>query len=211
MLLKIERTINKLSDCVAYIASALLVLLVLVVTYNVMGRYLFPWLASQGVLDITVPSVALQELAWHLYSALFLLGISYALKSGKHVRVDIVYDSLSVKARAIIDIVGALLFLMPLCLIIIVSGFYFASDAFTVYGNVPDNFFAALQQIVTEGIGEKSQDPGGLLNRFIIKSVIPFAFLLLLLNAVAFIIHKINILRGISLENATDQSTHEYN
>lgn len=208
MLLKTERVINKLSDYVAYIAAGLLILLVLVIFYNVIGRYLFPWIASLGLPYITIPAVALQELAWHLYSAIFLLGISYALKTGNHVRVDIVYENLSVRTRAIIDIVGTVFFLIPLCFIVMVSGWTFTVDAFTVYDNVPDGFVATIKQIFTEGVGEKTQDPGGLLNRFIIKSVIPLSFFLLLLNAIAFLIHKINLLSGVEGENEMDKITH---
>lgn len=208
MLIKVEKTINKMSDYVGCIAAVLLMLLVLIISYNVMGRYLFPWLASFGLPYITVPAVALQELAWHLYSAVFLLGISYALKTGNHVRVDIIYENLSLKTRTIIDLVGTSLFLIPLCLIVIYSGWEFTKSAFTVYGNVPEGFSGAFTQLVTEGIGEKTQDPGGLLNRFIIKGVIPLSFLLLLLNAISFLIHKINLLTGAAEENEMDRSTH---
>lgn len=53
-------------------------------------------------------SIAFQELEWHLFATVFLLGIPYAIKAGGHVRVDLFYERLSMKAQAVIDILGTL-------------------------------------------------------------------------------------------------------
>jgi TRAP-type mannitol/chloroaromatic compound transport system permease small subunit len=89
-------------------AAVLVVLLALLVTYDAMMRYLF----SAG-------SIALQEVEWHLYDVIFLLGISYALKHDKHVRVDIFYERYSGESRALIQIFSMLFLVIPFSLLMI--------------------------------------------------------------------------------------------
>ncbi|MBD5770543.1 TRAP transporter small permease subunit [Marinomonas colpomeniae] len=190
MLLKIENSINKLIDAVGVIAGMLLIILVLVISYNVVGRYAFG-----------ISSVALEEFSWHLYSSLFLLGISYALRTESHVRVDIIFENLSIKTQSIINVVGSLVALFPLCLIVIYYGWGFMMDSYQL-GSHPDTISGWLQQFFTTGIGEKSSDPGGLLNRFIIRGMIPLSFLLLALSTVSFFLKNLNILMGQSKEES---------
>lgn len=173
-------------DYVGYIAASILILLVIVITFNVSNRYLFNF---SGI------GVGAEELAWHLYSICFLLGIPYALKTSSHVRVDLIFEKLSDKNKAIIDLIGSCLFLLPLCVIVVWGGWHFTADAWNL-GSIPDSLGGKLYQIVTTGIGEKSQDPGGLLNRWFIKGIIPLSFLLLFLATISFMLHKINILLG---------------
>lgn len=194
MLIKLEHGINRLMDWVGVLASALLILLVVVITFNVANRYLF---------NISGIGIGFEELAWHFYAASFLLGIPYALRTSSHVRVDLIFENLSLRTQAIIDLVGTLIFLIPLCLVVIWSGWAFAIEAWGL-GSRPDEIGALIKQIINTGIGEKSQDPGGLLNRWIIKGVIPFSFFLLLLAAFSFAIHKVNILMGVEYENEQD-------
>ncbi len=199
VLQKIENKINRLMDWVGIASALLLIALVLVIAFNVANRYYFK-LSSVGV--------GAEELAWHFYSACFLLGIPYALRSGSHVRVDLIFEGLSVKTRAIIDLVGSVIFLIPFCLVVIWGGWLFTSEAWGL-GARPDEIGALIKQIVTTGVGEKTQDPGGLLNRWIIKGVIPLSFSLLLLAAISFMLHKVNVLMGVSEEDETD-GVHEH-
>lgn len=185
MLLTLEHRLNRLMDWLGNIAAAMLIMLVLIMAYNVIGRYAF-----------RASSLGLEELSWHLYAAIFLLGIPFALRSGAHVRVDLVYEKLSVKTQALIDLVGCLLLLLPTCLVIIWGGWQFTAAAYGL-GDQPDSISAFFQQLLSGGIGEKSQDPGGLLNRWIIKGVIPLSFFFLLLAGVSFFIHKLNIYLGV--------------
>jgi TRAP-type mannitol/chloroaromatic compound transport system permease small subunit len=193
MLITIENAINRLMDWVGILATFLLILLVLVISFNVSNRYFF---------NISGVGIGAEELAWHLYSSCFLLGIPYALRTSSHVRVDLVFERLSDKKRAIIDLAGSCIFLIPFCLVVIWSGWHFFIDAWEL-GSRPDNIGALLQQMVTNGIGEKSQDPGGLLNRWLIKGVIPLSFLLLLLATISFMIHKINVLLNLTENTAS--------
>lgn len=191
MLIKIERGINRLMDWVGIVSATLLILLVVVIGFNVINRYAFKF---DGI------GVGYEELAWHFYAACFLLGIPYALRTASHVRVDLIFENLKPKTKAIIDMIGTLIFLVPFCVVVIWSGWAFFAEAWGL-GSRPDEIGGIIKQIVTTGIGEKSQDPGGLLNRWIIKGVIPLSFFLLLLASVSFFIHKVNILMGVEYDD----------
>ncbi|SFV66505.1 TRAP dicarboxylate transporter, DctQ subunit, unknown substrate 6 [hydrothermal vent metagenome] len=140
----------------------LLLLLILNVFLDVILRYVF-----------NNSSIALQEMEWHLFSAMFLLGISYTLQHDSHVRVDFLYDKKSPKIKATINILGFFVFILPISLLIIIYGFDFAYEAFK--------------------LNEQSGDPGGLTNRFIIKSIIPISFLLVLILGLTFLKNNIQL------------------
>lgn len=181
-------------DWIGNLASAMLLLLVVMVAYNVISRYAF-----------SASSIGLEEISWHLYAAMFLLGIPFALRSGSHVRVDLLYENFTPKTQALIDLIGCLIFLLPMCLVIIWSGWNFTIAAYSL-GELPDSVSTFFQQLVSTGIGEKSQDPGGLLNRWIIKGVIPLSFVFLLLASIAFFIQKLNQFLGISNPSKDNQA-----
>lgn len=168
------------------IATCLLVGSVFVTGFNVINRY---YLQIPGI------GVGGEEVAWHLYAACFMLGIPYALKTSSHVRVDIFFDSLSKQKQAIIDLVGSALFLLPLCAILIWGGFHFVHDAWQL-GDRPSEIIPLIEKIITEGVGERSQDPGGLLNRWFIKAVIPVSFALTLMASIALMLNRWSVLKG---------------
>ena len=182
MFFEIEKKINKLMDILGAISSFLLIILVTVISYNVIGRYVFG-----------TSSVGLEEFSWHLYSTVFLLSISYALKTESHVRVDIIFERLSIRSQAIINTIGSLFVLLPICGIIVYYGCLFMYESYQ-WGSHADSISGLISQFMTTGIGEKSSDPGGLLNRFIIKGMIPLSFLFLGLSAVSFIIKNVRLL-----------------
>ncbi len=160
------------------IASGLLILLVLMMCYNVIARYAF-----------SASSIGLEELTWHAYAAIFLLGIPYALQTGSHVRVDLLYERFSELNQHKVDLIGTALFLVPACAIVIYTGWQFTLAAYQL-GPQPGSVSEFFTQLVSSGIGERSQDPGGLLNRWIIKAVIPLSFIFLLMSAVATFLEK---------------------
>ena len=166
MLLKLEKLFDRFSDLMGWIAGFLNLVMLVNVFYDSIMRYFF-----------NTGSIALQEMEWHLFSLVFLFGMAYTLKEDGHVRVDIVYDHFSPRWKAIVKIGGALLFLIPLSLLIIEGSFWYVHEAFTS--------------------GEISGDPGGLGYRWLIKSVIPVSFVFLVISAIGFVLHNINIFRGI--------------
>lgn len=186
MLKYIESIINFILDSTGKLASLLLIILVCIIAFNVINRYAF----SQS-------SIALDELSWHLYSSIFLLGIAYAVRTGSHVRVDLFYESHSTKTKTIIDIVGTLVLMLPFCTIMIYYGFIFAKESYS-FGPHASTPGGLINQFLTTGIGERSQDPGGLNNRFVIKSVIPLAFALTFLSGVSVLIDKCRVLKQIN-------------
>lgn len=178
------KLVRQLISAMGAIASALLILLVILMCYNVIARYAF-----------SASSIGLEELSWHAYAVIFLLGIPYALQSGSHVRVDLLFEKMSHRNQQRVDLVGTALFLIPTCLVIIYTGWQFTSAAYQL-GTQPDSVSQFFTQLLSTGIGERSQDPGGLLNRWIIKAVIPLSFLFLLLAAVASLLEKWMEFRG---------------
>jgi tripartite ATP-independent transporter DctM subunit len=149
--------IDTLTKKIGFIAGVLALLLALLIGYDAMMRYLF----SEG-------SIALQEIEWHLFDIVFLLGLSYALKHDKHVRVDILFTHYSKQSKAIVQILSMLFLLIPFSL-------YFLNGT--------------LDMVVQSYLQhEVSSDPGGLAYRFIIKGILFIAFILLVLQAISEII-----------------------
>ncbi len=165
MLLKLERVTDKIIDFFGLITAILLLLMILNVAYDVFARYV-----------LHNSSIAMQEFEWHLFAVIMLYGTGYALKHNAHVRVDFIYDRLNSKKQALINIIGSILFILPLALLIIYGSYDFVMDSYTT--------------------NEISEDPGGLPYRWIIKAQIPFAFIFLLFCTLNFVIKNINILRG---------------
>ena len=121
-------------------------------------------------------SNAFLEIQWYLFGAMFLLAAGYALKHGEHVRVDVFFSKMSPRTQAWVDVVGTILFLMPMAIIIA---------------------WLSIPMVVNSiRIQEHSSDAGGLL-RWPIKIMIPLGFALLALQGLAEIIKKTAIARGI--------------
>lgn len=125
-----------------------------VILYSVIGRYAF----GQG-------SVMLEEISWHLAGAAWLVGLSYALVTDHHVRVDVLHERLSLDAKAWIEVLGILFLLLPFLVI-------------TLDGAV-EYFQSSYQQ------NERSQAPAGLPARWALKFVMAAAFALLLAGAIS--------------------------
>ena len=147
--------------------------LVLVVFTDVVMRYLF-----------NTSYVFTQELEWHIFSFIFLVGAGYTLLHDGHVRVDIFYQVVGPKAQAWINLVGVIFFLIPGCYLIIQTSTEFALSSWDVL--------------------EGSSDPGGIPFRFIIKGFIPLGFLLLLLQGISLGIKSLLVITGKIVEEHKD-------
>lgn len=111
----------------------------------------------------------------YMHGVLFMLGIGYTLKHQNHVRVDIIYQRMSPRVRAVIDIIGTLIFLFP------VSSFI---------------FFASLDYVALSwSFGESSAQPGGLPGTYVIKALIPTMAFLLFLQGFADLLRNVAVLR----------------
>lgn len=98
--------VDRLSEVTGQVFAWLVAPLILGVCYEVLARYVF-----------NAPTVWAYDLAYMLYAGIFLLGAAYTLKRGAHIRTDFLYNNLSERARAAIDLVGYLLFLPALALL----------------------------------------------------------------------------------------------
>ena len=65
--------------------------------------------------EVQTGSIALQESVTYLHATVFMLGAAYTMQRDEHVRVDIFYRNMSRKRKACVDLVGVLIFVMPLC------------------------------------------------------------------------------------------------
>jgi len=151
---------------VGHIAAVALIALIFLVVYDALMRYLF----QSG-------SIALQELEWHLFDVVIMLGIAYTLQRASHVRVDIFYDRFSERMRCIVNIIGSLFFILPFSLLIIYVGFDFV--------------------LISFGQMEASSDPGGLPYRYIVKSLMPLSFLLLIIQTINEVYKELRLLKGL--------------
>jgi len=149
-----------------WIAGFLNLVMLVNVFYDAIMRYFF----RSG-------SIALQEMEWHIFAIVFLFGMAYTLKEDGHVRVDIFYDNFSPRAKAVVNIAGALLFLIPLSVLIINGSIWYVKEAYEMH--------------------EISGDPGGLQYRWLIKAVIPASFIFLVVSACGFVVRNINVFRGV--------------
>lgn len=151
---KYIRFTDKLNSKLGSVISWFTGILVLVVCIDVFTRY---FLESS--------LVALQELEWHFFSIIFLLGAAYTLQTDNHVRVDLFYSNFSERNKAIVNLVGSILFFIPFCLLVIYSSREFVMLSFK--------------------IGETSPDPGGLPARYVLKAILPVSFIFLFLEALS--------------------------
>ncbi len=124
---------------------------------------------------MSLGSVWAQELEWHLLAGLILLGISYALQRGENVRVDVFYANYSPRRRYLVDLMSLVL-LLAVSLLFIKLSIPYVMQSYS--------------------IGESSPDPGGIPNRWVIKSFIPLGYVLVSLQCVAAIARRVLQERG---------------
>jgi len=164
LLLVLSRAIDRLNGAIGRAVKWLVLLATLVSAGNAVMRYGF---------DLS--SNAWLELQWYLFALIFLLGAGYTHQHNGHVRIDVLYGRFNPRMRAWVDLVGGLLFLLPMAGLIGWLGW----SAFLTSWNV----------------SETSPDAGGLL-RWPIKLAIPLGFGLLCLQGLSEIIKRAAFLAG---------------
>lgn len=169
---KLSHWIDTLNEWVGRGVAWVTLGLVLVVFSDVVMRYLF-----------NTSFVFTQELEWHLFGFIFLIGAGYTLLHDGHVRVDIIYQRLGFKPRAWVNFVGVLFFLIPGCVMVITTSWKFMANSFSIL--------------------EGSPDPGGIPFRFVLKGCIPVGFTLLLLQGLSLGIHS--LLQILGIEKAEEE------
>jgi TRAP-type mannitol/chloroaromatic compound transport system permease small subunit len=152
------------------------------------------------------------ELQWILFSAVFLFCAPWTLSANEHIRIDILHNMYPPRVRNSIEVIGHAFFLLPFCIILIVTGVPFArvsappfSAFLAVLAQFPQVFFDTPihwpSNLLTWfsgllGLGEQSLNAGGL-PQWPAKSMIMIAFALLLLQGVSELIKRVAIMRGL--------------
>ncbi|MFW2366452.1 MAG: TRAP transporter small permease subunit [Desulforhopalus sp.] len=147
----------------SYVVSAAVFLFIATIFSNVVLRYVF-----------NTSFVFAAELEWHLFAFIFLMGAGYTLLHDNHVRVDIFYSLMNARKRALVNILGVFLFLLPSCYLVLTTAIPWVITAYQV--------------------GEVSIDPGGIPARFLLKAVLPIGYFLLLLQGASLCIKSFFVL-----------------
>ena len=109
--------------------------------------------------------IAMQESILYLHASLFLLGAAYTLKHDAHVRVDIFYRSFSARGKALVDLLGALFLLLPVCGFLLWISWDYMATAWS--------------------LREGSRETGGLPYVYLLKTLIPLSAALLILQGIS--------------------------
>jgi TRAP-type mannitol/chloroaromatic compound transport system permease small subunit len=188
--LTITRIIDEISRRVGLVAVWLVLFSALLSAFNAIFRYSIGAMISLersiggGVFGGMVAlytnySSGLSESVWYMFGGMVMLGGAWTLKMNEHVRVDLLYGSISERARTWIDLLGGLFFLMPLCIMLI----YFTWPWFVQSWN----------------INEMSPNAGDLV-RWPVKLLLPIGFGLMILQGISEIIKRVA-----SLMHVTDE------
>ncbi|UWU48559.1 Tripartite ATP-independent transporter, DctQ component [Limnospira platensis C1] len=112
-LLIVSQFIDRMNNYLGRVVSWLALVMIGVGTWNVIGRYV------GRAIGQNLSSNALLETQWYIFDIIFLLGAAYTLKHHDHVRVDVIQSRLNVKQKALVDLLGTALFLIPFSVMII--------------------------------------------------------------------------------------------
>ena len=163
--LALARAIDRINERLGRVAVWLVLVACLVSAANAISRYAFD-----------ASSNAWLELQWYLFAGIVLLGAPSVLNTNGHVRVDIIYAHLSSRGRALIDLLGLLVFLLPVTAFLAWMSWPFFLDAFHS--------------------GETSSNAGGLL-RWPVKLLLPVGAFMLVLQGASEVIKRVAFLRGL--------------
>jgi TRAP-type mannitol/chloroaromatic compound transport system permease small subunit len=164
-LLKASRVIDAINDQFGKLAIWLVLFACLISTANALSRY-----------ALNISSNAWLEVQWYMFAAMVLLGAPSTLRLNGHVRVDLFYSGASERTRLWIDLLGTILFLLPMCAVLIYFTWPWFLDSWRIH--------------------EGSQNAGGLI-RWPVKLLLPLGFALMAAQGISEIIKRIAALRGL--------------
>ncbi|MBK6862530.1 MAG: TRAP transporter small permease subunit [Ideonella sp.] len=173
-LLKLSAGVDAFSNLIGKLIRWLVLASVLISAANAIIRKAFN-ISSNGFLEIQ----------WYLFAGVFLLGSGFAFMRNVHVRIDFISGKLSKRTNAIIDILGIVVFIVPLCLIMVWLSWPLFTNALAT--------------------GEMSQNAGGLI-RWPAYLLMPLGFGLLFIQALSELIKRIAFLQGLRDEPMSFES-----
>lgn len=151
---------------------------------NLIGRAMMWFLLATTLISASnaivrkvfnISSNAFLEIQWYLFAAVFMLGSGYAFMKNAHVRIDFISSKFSDRGRNIVDIGGIIVFVLPLCYLMIKLGWPVFHNAWVS--------------------GEMSSNAGGLI-RWPVYGVIPLGFAILAVQSVSELIKRVAFLTG---------------
>jgi len=155
--------LDSLADKTGLFVAPMTLAMMFLTCIVVVARYLF-----------RTGATPLQESVMYLHGVVFMLAIAWTLKVQGHVRVDILYHKFSPRARAMVDLLGTVFFLTPVCVFI---------------------FWTSLDYVsLSWSMQESSATPDGLPGIYLLKTLIPVTAVLLLLQGIAEIIRNLAVL-----------------
>ena len=155
-----NKIIDNLIENISNLLIVLLLSMIMMIFISVLFRSFF-----------NINFIALQELVMYFHAAIFMFGIGLALREDAHVKIDVIYSTLSRQIKYYISLAGIILFIIPMSIFLI----YISMD----------------MTIQSWSILEGSSEAGGLNLVFILKSIIPLTGLLILLLSISQLL-KIN-------------------
>lgn len=150
----ISRAFDGIVVWIGEASSWIWTILMLLIIVQVVQRYV-----------IGLGSIQMEEAQWHLFAIGFMLGLSLAAVRERHVRIDVLAENWAVRTRLWIELIGIIMFLLPLCV-------------FVIWWSIP-YVYESWQA------NEISAAPGGLPYRYLLKGVITVAFILLTMSGIS--------------------------
>ena len=169
-LLNISSKLENILVGVGKLGAWLSLPLIAIIMFDIISRKFF-----------VLGSTKLQEMEWHLHAALFLLALGYAYLKNSHVRIEVIREGFSTKLKAILEVIGVVLFILPYTGLIIWFGIDFVSRSY--------------------GMNEVSSALTGLSHRWIIKSFVPMGMAFLWLAGISVLLRNISYLIGLKNNN----------
>jgi TRAP-type mannitol/chloroaromatic compound transport system permease small subunit len=164
-LLALSRVIDAFNSRLGKWVSWLVLIVVLISAANATVRKVFDTSSNSWL-----------ELQWIIFSVIFLLCSPWTFLSNEHIRIDIINNMFPQRIRNLIDVMGHAFFLLPLCIIMIVTSYPFFTRSFL--------------------LNEQSMNAGGL-PQWPAKSLVLIGFTLLLLQGISELIKRIAVMRGL--------------
>jgi TRAP-type mannitol/chloroaromatic compound transport system permease small subunit len=162
-----DNLLDRISDVVGRSAAWLTLFMVIVTFVVVVMRYVF----DAGLIWV-------QESVVWMHAVVFMLGAAYTLREEEHVRVDVFYRNMSPRRRALVDLTGVVIFLLPLCAFLGWNSFDFVVQSWK--------------------IGEMSRESGGIPYPFVplLKSVLLLMPVAVALQGLSLALKSLKTLRG---------------
>ena len=169
-LLKISPKLENILEAIGKLGAWLSLPLIGIIMFDIISRKFF-----------VLGSTKLQEMEWHLHAALFLLALGYAYLKNFHVRIEVIREGFSTKLKAILEVIGVIIFILPYTGLIVWFGIDFVSRSY--------------------GLQEVSSALTGLSHRWVIKAFVPMGMAFLWLAGISVLLRNISYLIGLKSNN----------